>query len=70
MAIVFTQTHLDKLIEAYTQGVNQVRIGDRMMVFNSPADLLKQIKVIQAQLDGVPTESSSNVPARFTKGRL
>jgi hypothetical protein len=70
MAITYTQTHLDALIEALATGAKSVQVGDRKIEYNSQKELLALIAMIQKQLDGVDTTqtSSKNVPYTFSKG--
>ncbi len=71
MALTFTQADLDALKAAYVTGAKVVQIGDRRVEYNSPADLLKAISLVQTALDGsTDIEDNPNViQAGFSRGQ-
>jgi hypothetical protein len=69
MAITFTSADLDALKEALLSGATEVSIGDRRIRYKSQAEIIQAIKMVQAALDGVPSESTTQIAATFSKGQ-
>jgi len=69
MAIVYTQADLDNLKDALLTGATEVRIGDRIIVYRSQAEILQLIKLVQSQLSSSTSSSASLVQAKYKKGQ-
>jgi collagenase-like PrtC family protease len=71
MAIVYTQTDLDKLKEALLTGAEEVVIGDRRIRYRSQKELATLIKMVQESLENstASTSNSSVIQATYNKGR-
>ncbi len=70
MALGFTQAHLDALVGAAASGATKVQFGDRTIEYHTLDNLLKLIKLVQADLAGPSTSETSPklIQGTFSKG--
>lgn len=68
MAAPNPQTAIDNLQAALAAGVKTVRIGDRMIEYQSQKEILAAINYFQSLIDGTSTESVKQIKVSYTKG--
>lgn len=69
MGLGFTEADLEQLKTALASGALEVQIGDRRVKYQSIKDLLAVINMVQAELEGVDTDTApSMIQATFSKG--
>ena len=64
----FTSEDLANLKAAYASGALRVRIGDREVIYRSSKEILDAIRLVQQELNGVPSDTASTIQAKFSKG--
>lgn len=67
--MAYTQSDLDTLKAALLNPEAEVQIGDRRVKFKSQKEIIQVIQIVQAELDGVPADSSTQISVTFSKGQ-
>ena len=65
----FTTEDLANLKAALVSGALIVRIGDREVRYRDQKELIQAIRMVQQELNGVPSDTSSTIQATFSKGK-
>lgn len=71
MAVVFTQADLDNLKAAYVSGARKVQVGNRLVEYNSPDEILKAMETVANYLAGNSTSIDDNpsvIQSTFSRG--
>jgi hypothetical protein len=66
--IGFTTEDLANLKAALVSGALIVQIGDRTVKYRDQKDIIQAIRMVQQELEGIPSDSGTTVQAKFSKG--
>lgn len=66
--IGFTTHDLSNLKAALVSGALIVQIGDRMIRYRDQNDIIKAIRMVKQELEGIPSDTATTIQATFNKG--
>jgi hypothetical protein len=67
--MAYTQSEVDALKQAIATGALSVRHGDKSVTYNSLADMIKALRIMEAELAGTTAATRPNVRRlRFGRG--
>lgn len=64
--MAWTQTQVDALRDAIATGTLRVKVGDMDTTFNSPAEMLRTLQLMEASVSGTPRVRT--IPAIIDRG--